>query len=67
MLYGITALTRTALEPQMLGKQIGLNPLLTLIALYAGFRLMGILGMIVFPVGALLIKQIWDHTPKKAE
>lgn len=67
VLYGITALTRTALEPQMLGKQIGLNPLLTLIALYAGFRLMGILGMIVFPVGALLIKQIWDHTPKKAE
>ena len=51
----------------MLGRQIGLNPLLTLIALYAGFRLMGILGMIVFPVGALLIKQIWEHTPRKAE
>ncbi len=59
-LYGATALTRAALEPRMLGKQIGLNPLLTLLALYSGYRFLGIGGMILFPLGAMLAKQFWS-------
>ena len=64
-LYGAAALTRTALEPRMLGKQMGLDPLLTLLALYAGYHFLGVLGMILFPIGALLAKQFWDHMEKK--
>ena len=60
LLYGIAALTRTALEPRLLGRQLGLHPLITLLALYAGFRLCGIGGMILFPVGAILLKQFYD-------
>lgn len=60
-LYGAVALTRTALEPRMLGKQIGLDPLLTLLALYGGYHFLGIVGMILFPVGAMLAKQFWSH------
>lgn len=55
--YGAAALTRTALEPRMLGKQMGLDPLLTLLALYGGYQFLGIPGMILFPMGALLVKQ----------
>lgn len=57
-IYGAAALTRTALEPRMLGKQMGLDPLLTLLALYTGYRFFGIFGMILFPMGAMLAKQI---------
>jgi len=57
LLYGTTALLRTALEPRLLGKQIGLDPLLTLLALYGGYRLLGLPGMILFPIGAMMIKQ----------
>ncbi len=60
ILYGVATLTRTALEPKIVGRQIGLNPLLTLLALYTGYRLMGIGGMILFPIGALLLRQLWD-------
>lgn len=60
-LYAGASLIRSALEPRMLGKQMGLDPLLTLLALYAGFRYFGILGMILFPVGAILVKQLWTH------
>lgn len=60
LLYGVAALTRTALEPRILGRQIGLDPLLTLAALYAGYRFLGVLGMILFPMGALIGKQFWD-------
>ncbi len=60
-LYGAAALLRTALEPRMLGKQIGLDPLLTLLALYAGYRFFGIWGMVMFPLAAMLIKQLWSY------
>ena len=64
-LYGAAALTRTALEPRMLGKQIGLDPLVTLLALYSGYHFLGILGMILFPMGAILVKQFWTHVDNK--
>lgn len=61
LLCAAAYLTRTVLEPRMVGKQMGLNPLLTLLALYVGYKIMGILGMLVFPAGAVLAKQLWDH------
>jgi predicted PurR-regulated permease PerM len=38
------------LEPKLVGRQLGLDPLATLVALYAGFRLWGIGGMILAPL-----------------
>lgn len=67
ILYGAAYLTRSTLEPRLVGKQMGLNPLLTLLAMYAGYRILGIAGMIVFPIGAILIKQFWDHTAPKTK
>lgn len=57
-IYGAATLIRTAMEPKLLGKQLGLDPLLTLLALYAGYRFFGILGMIFFPMGAMFVKQV---------
>lgn len=57
-IYGAASLIRTALEPRLLGKQMGLDPLLTLLALYTGYHFFGILGVIGFPMGLMLIKQI---------
>ena len=56
-LYGVTALTRTALEPRLVGRSLGLHPLLTLVAFYVGFRLFGVPGMILLPMLAILVKQ----------
>lgn len=60
LLYAAAALTRTALEPRLLGRQLGLPPLLTLIALYSGFRLCGVAGMLLFPIGAIVLRQCYD-------
>lgn len=59
-LYAAAAVTRAILEPRFLGRQIGMHPLLTLISLYAGFRLFGVMGMILLPIGVILLKQIYD-------
>lgn len=62
ILYACAALTRQALEPKLVGNHIGLNPLVTLMALYLGFRCAGVLGMIVFPVAAIFLKQLLPLT-----
>lgn len=59
-LYAAAAVTRTVLEPRLVGKQLGLDPLVTLMALYAGFRLFGLVGMILAPVTAVTVTQLID-------
>lgn len=58
ILYAIAAATRSMTEPKLLGKQLGLDPLVTLMALYAGFRLWGIPGMILSPLLAVMTLQL---------
>ena len=67
ILYGCASLMRQALEPRMVGRHIGLNPLLTLIALYTGFRCAGIVGMVLFPVAAIFLKQIFSQNPQPGQ
>lgn len=57
-LYGAVTITRTILEPRLVGQQLGLDPLVTLVCFYAGFRLWGILGMILAPMLAVTAVQL---------
>lgn len=57
-LYGTAALLRNVLEPKVLGADLGLSPLVTLAAIYAGWRLLGLWGMIAFPLGAMVVGQV---------
>jgi len=59
-LYAAAAVTRTVLEPRLVGKQLGLDPLVTLIALYAGFKLFGLPGMILAPILAITVTQLME-------
>ncbi|MGM9640116.1 MAG: sporulation integral membrane protein YtvI [Faecousia sp.] len=61
-LYAGATLTRSVLEPRMVGRQLGLSPLTTLAAVYAGYKLWGILGMILAPVLTITAAQIWAMT-----
>ena len=49
-IYITASLTRSMLEPKLLGKHLGLDPLVTLMALYIGYRLWGVGGMILAPL-----------------
>jgi len=58
VLYLIVAVVRGFLEPRIVGGQLGLHPLVTLCAIYAGFQLMGVLGMILFPIIAQILVRL---------
>ena len=49
---------RTVLEPRIVGKSLGLDPLLSLGAVYIGFQVWGIPGIILAPVAAALLKSV---------
>ena len=58
ILFFAISLVRQVAEPKVLGKSLGLHPLLTLFATYVGFVLFGIVGMILAPVVALFAKRL---------
>ena len=66
VLYLVISLVRQVAEPRVLGKSLGIHPLLALLATYVGFALFGLLGMILAPVVALVIKRLIDAQMKKA-
>ncbi|MCL2002867.1 MAG: sporulation integral membrane protein YtvI [Oscillospiraceae bacterium] len=50
VIYGVIVLARGFIEPKLVGSQIGLGALPTFMAMYAGFILTGVAGMIAFPI-----------------
>ena len=57
-IYVTVTVIRSVLEPKLLGRHLGLDPLVTLMALYAGFKLWGIGGMILSPLLAVTAIQL---------
>ncbi len=56
VLYGITQLVRQLIQPKLVGDSMGMKPLVTLVFLYAGYRIGGVFGMIfAVPVGLIAI------------
>ena len=57
-IYVVALLSRSILEPRLVGKQLGLDPLVTLVALYMGFHLWGIPGMLLSPMICVVFTQL---------
>ena len=58
-LYGICQFIREYLEPKLLGGKMGIRPIQSLMAVYVGYELFGILGLFLGPFGLVLIKSLW--------
>lgn len=66
-LYGIIQVMRQILQPKILGTQIGLHPLLTLFSMYFGFRCIGVFGLIIGPIIAVILKAFFRLKHQKKE
>ncbi|MGL4820931.1 MAG: sporulation integral membrane protein YtvI [Bacilli bacterium] len=55
VLYVVTLVQRQIAEPKILSSNIGVNPLATLIALFAGYQLLGFFGLILGPASLVLL------------
>ncbi|MBP3706515.1 MAG: sporulation integral membrane protein YtvI [Clostridia bacterium] len=55
ILYLVITFIRNFAEPHIIGKKLGLSPLVMLIAIFLGFRLMGLIGVILLPILLIII------------
>jgi sporulation integral membrane protein YtvI len=56
VIYVICLIVKQVLQPKMVGDSIGLHPFATLILLFVGYKLYGVLGMILgIPIGMVLV------------
>lgn len=60
IIYLIVTVFRNIIEPKIVGDQIGLHPIISLVAIYLGLRTMGVMGMIFMPILAILIKWLCE-------
>ncbi|MDO5100518.1 MAG: sporulation integral membrane protein YtvI [Eubacteriales bacterium] len=59
ILYLLTQITRRILEPKFVGDGIGINPLLAMLYMFIGYRISGVIGMIIaIPIGVILVNFI---------
>ena len=57
-LYAVLWLTRSLLEPKLIANRSGLHPLAALFAMYLGFSLFGVAGILLAPLAAVLVRQL---------
>ena len=67
ILYLICVMVRELLEPRLVGKGLGIFPVVLLISLYAGMKLFGVAGIIKGPLAVVLYKNIWTMLFKDKE
>lgn len=58
LLYIVITAVRQTIEPKIVGQQIGLHPIVTLILMYVGAQLMGVLGLLLLPIIATILLKL---------
>ena len=48
------------LEPRVVGNNIGIHPVFTLIAMYTGFKFSGIIGLFIGPIVLIILQNVFE-------
>lgn len=65
IIYGIVTVIRNYVEPKIVGAQLGLHPIITLVSMFIGLRLFGFFGMFGIPITiSFLWKKVKEEKKK---
>ena len=64
-LYLAITAVRNAVEPKLVGQQIGLHPLATLVAMVVGLKIAGLPGMMLLPISLVAINRMRNGASKQ--
>lgn len=75
IIYAVITVVRQFIEPKVMSKSLGTYPLVTLVAMYIGLRMFGVLGMIFGPIVVLVLMYLqnsgiihfWNSSEPKKE
>ena len=60
VLYIVIIVIRQLIEPRIVSSHIGIHPIFTLIAMYTGFKIIGVIGMFIGPIILIILKNIFE-------
>lgn len=60
VLYVVNEIIRRIAEPKIVGKSLGVHPVITLVLLYVGYSLFGFMGLLLVPVFIVIINILRD-------
>lgn len=58
--WALVSLVRSCIQAKLVGDQIGLDPIASLLAVYAGWRVCGVWGTLSFPILLVTLQQLND-------
>lgn len=61
ILYLIISFIRNVIEPKIIGKQIGLHPLIALLSVFVGLKLFGFIGIFAMPIAVILAYRMLEN------
>ena len=61
VIYAIVTVVRNYVEPKIVGAQLGLHPIITLVSMFVGLRLFGFWGLFGLPVGISFLWKQKNH------
>lgn len=65
ILWLIMTVIRQIIEPKIVGRQIGIHPIFTIIAMYTGVKFCGLMGLFVGPIILIILKNIFGNNIDK--
>ena len=60
VLYVIVLVVHQIIEPKIVSNNLGIHPIFTLISMYTGFKLIGIIGLFIGPILLIILKNVFE-------
>lgn len=60
VLWIIMTIVRQVIEPKIVSGKLGVHPIFTLIAMYTGFKFIGLTGLFIGPIALIILKNIFE-------
>lgn len=58
VIWGITGIVRSVIEPRIVGRQMGVHPLISLITMFVGTKLFGFVGFVILPISLPIVASV---------
>ena len=61
VMYATITVIRQILEPRLVAMNVGIHPVLTLMGMYLGVQIFGVIGIFILPITFVLLKALNDE------
>ena len=58
IIYALITVIRQVLEPKLVSANVGMHPVITLLSMYVGIQVFGVLGIFILPISVIIVKTL---------